>query len=54
MANKKEWHPGQQPDKDLELYAVDEQGNHLGEISVPAGSRIPPTRFENAVKYVEQ
>ena len=54
MTNKKQWKPGEEADSDLTLYAIDEQGNHLGEINVPKGNRVPPTRFEDAVAYVEK
>jgi len=54
MATKQQWKPGEEATSDLELYVVDASGNHLGEISVPKGNRIPPTRFENATGYVEK
>jgi len=53
-SNKRHWRPGEQPDTDLELYVVDASGNHLGEISVQAGHRIPPTRIEEAEGYIEK
>lgn len=53
-SKKKSWRPGEQSDKDLDLYVIDSQGNHLGEISVAAGHRIPPTRIENAEGYIEK
>lgn len=51
---KQQWKPGEEADKDLELYVVDSKGNQLGEISVTKGNRIPPTRIENAEAYVEK
>jgi len=54
MPSKKQWKPGEEADTDLKLFVVDNQGNHLGEISVPKGNRIPPTRFEDAVGYIEK
>lgn len=54
MSSKKQWRPGEEADSDLQLYVVDSKGNHLGEISVPKGNRVPPTRFEDAVGYIEQ
>ena len=53
-SNKKHWKPGEDADKDLDLYVIDSQGNHLGEISVPQGNRVPPTRIENADGYIEK
>lgn len=53
MANK-QWKPGEEADKDLELYVLDSDGNQIGEISVTEGNRVPPTRLENAVGYVEK
>jgi len=52
--SKKQWRPGEQSDTDLDLYVVDASGNQLGEISVQAGHRIPPTRIEGAEGYVEK
>jgi len=43
--------PGQQTDKDLVLYVKDRQGKSVGEIKVPAGHRIPPTKIKNAESY---
>lgn len=51
---KKRWKPGEEATKNLELYVVDDKGNHLGEISVPKGNRVPPTRIENAQGYIEK
>jgi|GEM_PF-1861610 len=53
-SSKKNWKPGEEADKDLELYVTDSKGNHLGEISVPKGNRIPPTRIKDANGYVEK
>ena len=53
-SSKKSWRPGEEADYDLELYVVDGKGNHLGEISVPKGNRIPPTRIEDAEGYIEK
>ena len=52
--NKKQWKPGEQCIQNLDLNVVDASGNVVGEISVSAGNRIPPTRIENAVGYVEK
>lgn len=46
--------PGEDADKDLKLYVTDSNGNNLGEINVPSGSRVPPTRFPDAEQYVEK
>ena len=54
MSNSTTWKPGEEATKDLDLYVTDSEGNHLGEISVPSGSRIPPTRIKDAVGYVEK
>ena len=53
-SNKRHWKPGETSDTDLELYVIDSQGNHLGEISVAAGNRVPPTRVPNAEGYIEK
>lgn len=53
MANKN-WKPGEQADRDLDLFVVDSSGKHIGEISVPKGSRIPPTRADGAESYIEK
>jgi len=53
-SNKRQWKPGEDADKDLELYVIDSEGNHLGEISVSRGHRVPPTRIENAEGYIEK
>jgi hypothetical protein len=52
--DKKTWKPGDETDSDLDLYVVDGSGNHLGEISVSKGQRVPPTRIENAQGYIEK
>ena len=54
MPNKRQWKPGEDAEYDLELYVVDAQGNHLGEISVAKGNRVPPTRIMNAEGYIEK
>ena len=51
---KKQWKPGEEADKDLQLYVVDGKGKHLGEISVSKGNRVPPTRIESAQGYIEK
>jgi len=43
--------PGQEAARDMTLYVKDANGNTLGEISVPAGHRVPPTRIEGAESY---
>ena len=43
--------PGQEATRDMKLYVKDADGNTLGEISVPAGHRVPPTRIEGAESY---
>jgi len=53
-SNKRRWRPGEDAETDLELYVIDGDGNHLGEISVPKGNRVPPTRIENAEGYIEK
>jgi len=53
-SNKRQWKPGEDADRDLELYVIDSQGNHLGEISVPKGNRVPPTRILDAEGYIEK
>jgi len=53
MSSKKQWKPGEDAEYDLQLNAVDAQGNVLGTINVPKGNRVPPTRFEEAVGYEE-
>ena len=54
MSSKRQWRPGEEAEYDLELYVVDGKGNQLGEISVPKGNRIPPTRIEDAEGYIEK
>ena len=54
MPNKRHWKPGEDAEYDLELYVIDGQGNHLGEISVAKGNRVPPTRILNAEGYIEK
>lgn len=46
--------PGEQSQQDLTLYVKDANGNNLGEIKVPAGHRVPPTRIEEAEGYSTQ
>jgi len=53
-SSKRHWKPGEDAEYDLELYVIDDQGNHLGEISVPSGNRVPPTRILDATGYVEK
>ncbi len=43
--------PGDQATKGTKLYVKDENGNVLGEIQVPSGNRVPPTRIESADHY---
>ena len=45
------YRPGQEADQDLVLFVKDAEGNSIGEIKVPAGHRIPPTRIEEAESY---
>ena len=53
-SNKRQWKPGEEAEHDLDLYVIDGNGNHLGEISVSKGHRIPPTRIEEAEGYIEK
>ncbi|HHT83863.1 MAG: hypothetical protein ACOYEC_06465 [Christensenellales bacterium] len=53
MANKN-YQPGDNVEKDVKLYVKDSKGNTLGEINVPAGNRVPPTRIEGADHYSTQ
>jgi len=53
-SNKRQWKPGEEADHDLDLYVIDSQGNHLDEISVPKGNRVPPTRVSGAEGYIEK
>ncbi len=53
-SNKRKWKPGEEADKDLQLYVIDGSGNHLGEVSVSKGNRVPPTRIVNAEGYIEK
>ncbi len=50
MANQN-YKPGDNVEKDVKLYVKDSNGNTLGEINVPAGNRVPPTRIEGAEYY---
>ncbi len=50
MSNQS-YRPGDEAESDLTLYVKDSDGNTLGEIKVPAGHRIPPTRIVNADSY---
>lgn len=43
--------PGEQVSKNTKLYVKDEYGNTIGELNVPAGNRVPPTRNEDAEYY---
>jgi hypothetical protein len=43
--------PGEQANKNMKLYVKDEYGNTIGELQVPSGNRVPPTRMENADYY---
>ena len=54
MTNKRQWKPGEEADRDLDLYVVDGNGNHVGEITVSRGHRVPPTRISGAEGYVEK
>lgn len=51
MQNSKTVKPGHEAQKDMKLYVKDSEGNVLGEITVPAGHRVPPTRIEGAESY---
>lgn len=48
MSNYK---PGEPAGKSTKLYVKDDDGNTLGEIQVPGGNRVPPTRIEDADHY---
>lgn len=50
MPNQK-FKPGDNVDSDVTLYVKDSSGNTLGQINVPAGNRVPPTRIEGAQYY---
>lgn len=50
MANQN-YKPGDNVENDVRLYVKDANGNTLGEINVPAGNRVPPTRIEGAQYY---
>ena len=50
MANQT-YRPGDEVDQDVTLYVKDANGNTLGEIRVPAGHRVPPTRIKDAESY---
>lgn len=43
--------PGQEVSEHMKLYIKDADGNTLGEIDVPAGRKVPPTRVKNAESY---
>jgi len=43
--------PGQEAGEDIVLYVKDSKGKTMGEIKVPAGSRVPPTRTKGAESY---
>ena len=50
MANQT-FRPGEEVNQDVTLYVKDAHGNTLGEIRVPAGHRVPPTRIKDAESY---
>lgn len=50
MANQT-YKPGTEVDNDVTLYVKDSDGKTLGEIKVPAGHRVPPTRIKDAESY---
>ena len=43
--------PGTEAKQDMKLYVKDRNGKTIGEVNVPAGHRVPPTRLENAEGY---
>jgi len=43
--------PGQEAGEDIVLYVKDSKGKTMGEIKVPAGHRVPPTRTKGAESY---
>jgi len=43
--------PGTEAKKDMKLYVKDSRGNTVGEINVPAGHRVPPTRIPHSAGY---
>jgi hypothetical protein len=43
--------PGTEAKQDMKLYVKDSHGKTIGEVNVPAGHRVPPTRLENAEGY---
>lgn len=54
MAQEKKFKPGDNVQQNEKLYVKDSNGNNLGEINVPAGNRVPPTRIEGAQYYSNQ
>lgn len=43
--------PGTEANSDMKLNVKDSKGKTVGEIKVPAGSRVPPTRTSGAETY---
>ncbi len=54
MAKEQRYGIGDKADKDLKLFVKDSNGNTIGEIDVPKGNVIPPTRIEGAQYYSTQ
>ncbi len=48
---KQKFKPGDNVENDVKLYVKNSNGDTLGEINVPAGNRVPPTRIEGAEYY---
>ena len=51
MTSSNTYKPGQEVEKDTKLYVKDSKGNTLGEIMVPAGNRVPPSRIAGFSSY---
>ncbi len=49
-----EYKPGEVAQKDLTLNVVDSEGKNLGQIEVPKGHTIPPTREKGGEKYEKE
>ena len=43
--------PGKETSEGMKLYVKDADDNTIGEITVPPGHRVPPTRIEGAQSY---
>ena len=52
--NKSPIKPGKETSDGMKLYVKDADDNVIGEITVPAGHRVPPTRIEGAQAYTKK